>query len=160
MKQAHTPCLFALLVLCGCAHVAAVKKNDVKAICIAEYEAATARMERPSIVCFDVESGGTLLPKREYQQRKADHDKNPPKDLFWALLSAGNDFPDIGARSQTIVWTDSQYIVFTTSDEAYDIKATMLFEEGRTPFDLEELARAISARYDKQKQVQGPAANR
>jgi hypothetical protein len=147
--------LLALLGFSGCAHLAIIGKSDVEAICTAEYEAISARLEgRASFVGFDVEPGGTLLPKKEYLKRKADRERNPPEGLFEAVLSLGNDFPNIGARAQTIVWTDSEYILFTTSDEEYDIKATLVYTEGRTPFDLKELARAISGRYDKQKQLQ------
>ena len=141
----------ALLIFSGCAHMARIGKSDVEAICTAEYEAVSARLNgQVSDVGFDVASGGTLLPKKEYLKRKADREKNPPKDLFDAMLSLGNEFPDIGARAETIVWTDSEYVLFTTSDEAYDIKATLVYTTGRTPFDLKELASAISARYNKQ----------
>lgn len=131
-----------------------IGKSDVEAICTAEYAAISARLAgRPAFVGFDVEPGGTPLPKKEYLNRKADREKNPPQNLFEAALSLGNDFPNIGARAQTIVWTDSEYILFTTSDEEYDIKATLVYEEGHTPLDLKEPGRAISDRYDKQKKL-------
>ena len=146
--------LFALLLF-GCAHVQPLTKGNVLALCAAEYEEVEKQMEgKPSHVSFDVEAGGKLLPKSEYLKDKAEREASPPEGLFEVFLSAGNDFLDIGARAKTHVWTDSEYLIFTTDDEKYDVQLTLFYEEGRIPFDLRKMAKSISDRYDNGEKLQ------
>ena len=143
------------LLLSGCAHVQLLTKGNVLALCESEYEKVEEEIHgEPSRVVFVVEPGGKLLPKSEHLKNKAEREASLPKGLFETIMTAGNEFPDIGARAATLVWTDSEYIVFTTADEKYDIKATLLYTEGRVPFDLKRMARRISDRYDRGEKLQ------
>ena len=145
--------LTLLLLMLGCVSIKPVDKATVGAICNAEYDKMNEKVSgKASYVSFRIEPAGTLLPKARHKKDKAERDaKEAPKDLFSAIMAAGHEFPDIGARAAFVGWTDSESITFTTSDEVYDIGATLCFESDRIPIDMKQLARYISDTYNKTK---------